>query len=445
MLADVLAFVIAVAATNSTLGLADSWYQLLITLVLWVLVTNAVNLYDWDSVVIDSATIHEVPRLVLAMAVAVGAIFILEPDTHLSAHRHSGVVFAVVLLAAMLISRSAVRLAILRRFGPERALIVGHGLVADLVSRKLRTHHSYGTEVVGYLGDPGYDEGEDGMLRAGDISELPEVSRTLKAERVIIAFSMFKHDHLLDVIRASRMLGLKVSIVPRFFEVLNRSLVLDELEGMALLSLGARSGTRLGLVAKRGIDILGALIGFVVLSPVLAIVAIAVKLDSPGPVIFSQTRIGRHGKPFRIRKFRTMIVNAAALNAEVAALSEIAYPLLKIPEDRDPRLTRAGRILRKTMLDEAPQLWNVLLGQMSLVGPRPLEPQDDAEVVEWQRARLAMPPGITGPWQALGRHAIPFPEMLTLDCLYVSDWSLWQDIRLLVRTAQVVLLRSRPH
>jgi lipopolysaccharide/colanic/teichoic acid biosynthesis glycosyltransferase len=116
--------------------------------------------------------------------------------------------------------------------------------------------------------------------------------------------------------------------------------------------------------------------------------------------------------------------------------------LLKIPEDRDPRLTRVGRVLRRTMLDELPQLWNVLRGEMSLVGPRPLEPQDDAEVMGWHRTRLELTPGLTGPWQALGRHAIPFREMLTLDYLYAAEWSLWHDVKLLVRTVQA-LLRSR--
>jgi lipopolysaccharide/colanic/teichoic acid biosynthesis glycosyltransferase len=178
------------------------------------------------------------------------------------------------------------------------------------------------------------------------------------------------------------------------------------------------------------------------LSPLLALIAAAIKLDSRGPVIFSQVRIGRGNKPFRIRKFRTMVEDAEDLKDEIAHLNEIEYPLLKIPEDRDPRLTRVGRLLRRTMLDELPQLWNVLLGEMSLVGPRPLEPQDDAEVIGWHRARLDLTPGVTGPWQALGRHAIPFREMLTLDYLYVANWSLWNDLKLMIRTAQILL---RPH
>ena len=211
---------------------------------------------------------------------------------------------------------------------------------------------------------------------------------------------------------------------------------------MGVLSLRPVGRTRFALALKRAIDIVGAGAGLTLLSPLFALIALAVKLDSQGPVIFSQVRIGKRNKPFRIHKFRTMVQDAERLKDEIMHLNEVELPLLKIPEDRDPRLTRVGRILRRTMLDELPQLWNVLRGEMSLVGPRPLEPQDDAEVVGWHRARLELTPGVTGPWQALGRHSIPFREMLALDCLYVADWSLWHDIKLLVRTAHV-LLKSR--
>ncbi len=276
----------------------------------------------------------------------------------------------------------------------------------------------------------------------GTLADIPRLCREQRIKRLIITNAQDEALHV--AIRSARSLGVRVTIVPRLVEVLGGRLTLDEVEGMTVLSIDRSLPNRPGLAAKRLLDLVGATVGLLLLSPLLAIIALAIKLDSRGPVIFSQVRIGRGGKPFRIHKFRTMVPGADRLTAEIAHLSQIEYPLLKIPEDRDPRLTRVGRFLRKTMLDEAPQLVNVLRGEMSLVGPRPLEPQDDAEVKGWQRARLGLPPGITGPWQALGRHAIPFSEMLTLDCLYVSDWSLWRDIMLLIRTAQIVVLRSRP-
>jgi lipopolysaccharide/colanic/teichoic acid biosynthesis glycosyltransferase len=212
---------------------------------------------------------------------------------------------------------------------------------------------------------------------------------------------------------------------------------------MSVLSLPRLSRTPLSLGLKRAIDITGAAIGLVLLSPLLLLIAVAIKRDSPGPVIFSQVRIGRGNEAFRILKFRTMVQGAEGLKAEIAHLNEVEYPLLKIPDDQDPRLTRVGRLLRRTMLDELPQLWNVLRGEMSLVGPRPLEPHDDAEVIGWNRTRLELTPGLTGPWQAMGRHSIPFREMVTLDCLYVADWSPWNDVKLMIRTVQVMLHSDR--
>jgi lipopolysaccharide/colanic/teichoic acid biosynthesis glycosyltransferase len=226
-------------------------------------------------------------------------------------------------------------------------------------------------------------------------------------------------------------------------ELLERATAFVQLE-TERPSCGHSPSRRIRLGVKRVIDILGAAVGLVVLSPLMALIAIAIELDSPGPVLFTQRRIGRGGKPFHIRKFRTMVQNADEFKTEIAQLNEIELPLLKIPEDRDPRLTRVGRLLRRSLLDELPQLWNVLRGEMSLVGPRPLEPQDDALVYGWQRMRLEMTPGITGPWQALGRHAIPWSEMLALDCRYVADWSLRQDMRLLAQTTRLVLGAARP-
>ena len=348
-----------------------------------------------------------------------------------------------VLWVSMLITRTLARTLTLRLFGPQRALIVGHGKAADIVARKLQTHPSYGVEVVGYVGaGPDESSPNGSSARLGTLEEIPRLCREQRIRRLIITNAQ---DEALDVaVRTARGLGVRVTIVPRLVEVLGGRLRLDEVEGMTVLSMDRSVPNRPGLAAKRLLDLVGATAGLLLLSPLLAIIALAIKLDSRGPAIFSQVRIGRGGKPFRIHKFRTMVPDADQMTAEIAHLSQIEYPLLKIPEDRDPRLTRVGRFLRKTMLDEAPQLLNVLRGEMSLVGPRPLEPQDDAEVKGWQRARLGLPPGITGPWQALGRHAIPFSEMLTLDCLYVSDWTLWRDIMLLIRTAQIVVLRSRP-
>jgi lipopolysaccharide/colanic/teichoic acid biosynthesis glycosyltransferase len=206
---------------------------------------------------------------------------------------------------------------------------------------------------------------------------------------------------------------------------------------MTLMGLRGLTRTRSSLLLKRAIDVCGAGLGLLVLSPLLGVIAVLVRLTSPGPVLFAQRRIGKHNTPFRMLKFRTMYEGADRLKAELAHLNEAAEPMFKIA--RDPRVTPLGRFLRRTSIDELPQLWNVLRGEMSLVGPRPLIPSEDAHVIGWHRDRLDLTPGLTGPWQVMGRTSIPFQEMIKLDYLYVAEWSLWNDAKLLLRTAPVVL------
>jgi lipopolysaccharide/colanic/teichoic acid biosynthesis glycosyltransferase len=174
------------------------------------------------------------------------------------------------------------------------------------------------------------------------------------------------------------------------------------------------------------------------LAPLLAVIAIAIRATSSGPVLFRQERIGLGGRRFRLVKFRTMDADAEMKLDDLLAESRDPNWLLV---DDDPRITRVGALLRSTSLDELPQLWNVLVGQMSLVGPRPLQERDDANVLGWSRSRLDLTPGITGYWQVLGRTTIPFEEMLKLDYLYVANWSLWGDLRLIMQTLPVVLSR----
>lgn len=438
--ADVASLGMALVVTGAAAHLSDPWYRFAATVALWVLLNKILGLYDWDATVIDKWTFNELPRLAQAVAIAAATLFIVGAPAGLHIQRYTVLEVGALTLAAMWASRSLVRMLVLRLFGPERALIIGSGEVAELIGRKLRAHPSYGTEAIGYVDGTGPEaDGSDGSSLLGDLGSMHKLCCQRGIERLIIAFSRLGEEHILNAIRAARTLGVKVSVAPRLSEVLGPALVVDGVEGMNMLSLRRPARTRTSLALKRAIDIVGATAGLVIGAPLLALLAVLIKLDSRGPVIFSQVRIGRGNRPFRIHKFRTMVTNAEEFKDEILHLNEVAFPLLKIPEDRDPRLTRVGRILRRTMLDELPQFWNVLRGEMSLVGPRPLEPQDDAEVMGWHRARLELTPGLTGPWQALGRHAIPFREMLTLDYLYVAEWSLWHDVKLLVRTLQTLI------
>jgi exopolysaccharide biosynthesis polyprenyl glycosylphosphotransferase len=279
-----------------------------------------------------------------------------------------------------------------------------------------------------------------GLRCLGAMSDFERVCREADVERVIVAFSSAEHERLLDVIRISKRLRVKISVVPRLFEVIGSGVEIDQVEGMTLLGIRGLTRTTSTLALKRAMDITGAALGLILLSPVFLVCALAIKLTSPGTVFFRQPRVGRGNQVFQMWKFRTMVKGARHMQADLAHLNEMeGGAMFKIADD--PRVTPVGRILRRASLDELPQLWNVLRGEMSLVGPRPLVPAENDHVIGWHRTRLDLTPGLTGPWQVMGRNAIPFQEMVKLDYLYVTDWSLWSDIKLLLRTLPVVVGR----
>ncbi|MBV9802450.1 MAG: sugar transferase, partial [Solirubrobacterales bacterium] len=221
-------------------------------------------------------------------------------------------------------------------------------------------------------------------------------------------------------------------------EIVGASAELESVGGVSMLGLPQLDLSRSARIIKRGTDVIGASVGFVVAAPLIALIALLIKLDSRGPVLFHQRRTGRDGKQFPIVKFRTMVVDADSQKAQLTSLNE-AVGLFKIAAD--PRVTRMGRLLRKTSLDELPQLWNVIRGDMSLVGPRPLIEDEDAKVVGLFRHRLHLQPGMTGPWQVLGSARIPLEDMIRIDYLYVANWSLWGDIKILLQTIPYILAR----
>jgi len=237
----------------------------------------------------------------------------------------------------------------------------------------------------------------------------------------------------------------QVDIVPRLFEVVGSRAAVYSLEGTPLLGLTPPVLGASHRFAKRAMDVMGAIFGLVVLSPLFLACAVAIRLNSDGPVFFRQVRIGRGQKPFTIVKFRTMVADAEERKAEVAHLNAHFGlgddRMFKIPDD--PRQTSVGRFLRKYSIDEFPQLWNVLCGQMSLVGPRPLIPHEHQFVNDWGLRRLDLTPGLTGLWQVCGRSDVTFSQMLVLDYLYVTNWSLWGDIKLILRTVPALMGKTR--
>jgi exopolysaccharide biosynthesis polyprenyl glycosylphosphotransferase len=276
----------------------------------------------------------------------------------------------------------------------------------------------------------------------GAPQDLPRLIDTLEVDWVVMATSSEPTGEMLDLMRAVRRPDVHLSIVPSYSELFTSNATIEELEGIPVVSLPPMRLSRSIRTVKRGIDLVASAAGLLLLTPVLAAIAIAIKVDSKGPVFFRQKRHGRGGSEFKIVKFRTMDADAEAQRLAMAHLNEMegAGPLFKMAND--PRITKVGAFLRKTSLDELPQLWNVLRGEMSLVGPRPFVVHESEQITGWAGRRLDTTPGITGLWQILGRNDIPFDEMVKLDYVYVTNWSLWWDIKILLRTIPTVLGRK---
>jgi exopolysaccharide biosynthesis polyprenyl glycosylphosphotransferase len=327
----------------------------------------------------------------------------------------------------------------------QNTVIVGAGDVGQSIAYKLLQHPEYGANLVGFVDAQPKERRNDleDLTIVGDPSELDQIVRSLDIERVIVSFSGASDTETLDLVRSLTDLDVRVDVVPRLFELMTPGAEMHSVEGIPLVGLPPRRLPRSARVLKRTFDLVMSIIAGIVFIPSLAIIAVAIKIDSRGPVFFRQVRMGANETPFTILKFRTMQSDADGRKGEVAHLNRHLGAddrMFKIASD--PRVTRLGQFLRRTSIDEFPQLWNVVKGEMSLVGPRPLILEEDSHVREWARHRLRLKPGMTGLWQVLGRSDIPFGEMVRLDYLYVTSWTLAGDIKLIVKTIPR-LLRPR--
>jgi exopolysaccharide biosynthesis polyprenyl glycosylphosphotransferase len=347
---------------------------------------------------------------------------------------------AALSMIAVLVLRTVTRHAALRVLGPKRVLLVGDGPEVELVTRKMRAHPEYCLEPVGLLSSsPAPVACGLPVLGPPGSEDLARAAREYGIDHVVMSHTDLNEAQLLAVVRRCRELSVKVSVLPQLFDALGPSVEIDDLEGVTVLGISPPVLGRSSRMLKRAMDLAGATVLIVLVSPLLALVALAVTLDSPGPALFWQERIGRSGRRFRLVKFRTMVVGAELHQHELAGQSRDPHWLLL---DHDPRITRLGRVLRLASVDELPELWNVLKGEMSLVGPRPLIESEHRQLRGWSQTRVDLTPGLTGLWQVLGRTNIPFEEMIKLDYLYVTNWSLWWDIKLLLRTVPIVIGRD---
>jgi exopolysaccharide biosynthesis polyprenyl glycosylphosphotransferase len=350
------------------------------------------------------------------------------------------IVWLPLAFALSLVVRGVVR-GEARRRRPERILMVGAGRTGQLLARRIINSVGDGVEIVGFVDDNPLPI-EEGLRHIPILPEsagLDDAIQATGATRIVLAFSQSSSHDVLESIRSSDFGRLPVSIVPRYFEITPAHSTLSELDGFPLIDLKSAQLSRSARITKRTLDLVVSVGALIVLAPLFAAVAVAIKVDSRGPVFFRQERLGSRGEPFRIWKFRTMRQDAESLRHEMAHLNEMenSGPLFKIKND--PRITRVGGFLRKTSIDELPQLLNVVAGTMSLVGPRPFVTHEAVQIGGWGRRRLDLTPGITGLWQVRGRNDVSFDEMVQLDYMYVTNWSVWWDLRLLIQTVPRVL------
>jgi exopolysaccharide biosynthesis polyprenyl glycosylphosphotransferase len=313
----------------------------------------------------------------------------------------------------------------------ERTLVVGSGEVARQIVYRIRAHRELGLDPIGFVDDDVHRADELAVPHLGSLASLAELVASAAVDRVVIAFTRGSHEQLLACVRACRSARVPVDVVPRLFELMDGALAIDQIGGLPLVSVRPPSLSRGASIQKRVLDLVGACVALVVMAPLLIAIAIAVRLDSPGPAIFRQQRSGRDGRFFTLYKFRSMRSDAKVLVQRSGAI---------VKDIDDARLTRVGRAIRRYSLDEAPQLLNVLKGDMSLVGPRPLvRAEQEALTEEWQAERAELRPGLTGLWQISGRSHIPFEDMIKLDYQYAVGWTLARDIEILIATVAVVV------
>lgn len=326
----------------------------------------------------------------------------------------------------------------------ERVVVVGGTGLGKEVMASLADSGETGYELIGYVADPPERDApppryarDPGVPHLGRLVDLPLQVAQLSVDHIIVALPFWQHRALPTVVQMCTQLGIDFQVVPDFYELSFDRVTIQELRGTPLIGLRENQIKGANYLIKRGLDLTLVLLTLPVWGAIALLVAMLVKLTSRGPIIYRQTRIGLHGHPFEFLKFRTMVVNADELKAELMDQNEGTGPMFKMK--RDPRVTPIGRYLRKFSLDEIPNLWNVLRGEMSLVGPRPAIPEEVYQYEPWHRRRLEVTPGVTGLWQATGRSDSSFDEYVRLDIYYAEHWSVWLDLRILLATIPSVL------
>jgi exopolysaccharide biosynthesis polyprenyl glycosylphosphotransferase len=375
----------------------------------------------------------------LALLIFGAASFILK------AHSLSRLFIALYLLSIVLcmsLNRIVVRwmLAMLRRSGwdSRTRIIVGDGSLANTYLSKIEEYQGTGIRILGFVG-AGIGERQLAAPYLGDISNFRDILAQHPVDGVVVALPI-TDPAVQQVVEECKLQGVSVEILLDDFSSLINSSRLVYGMGVPRLLISSIPHTNVALVWKRLTDIVISALALIICLPIFAAIAIAIKLDDGGPVFFAQVRVGLRGKKFFMYKFRSMCVDAEQKRKELLHLNEMSGPVFKLKHD--PRVTRVGRFIRRTSLDELPQLWNVLKGDMSLVGPRPPLPYEVDQYDYPHRRRLSVKPGLTCLWQISGRNNIDFDRWMDLDMAYIDNWSYLNDLKIIAKTIPAILKRT---
>ena len=430
------ALLVVTSATSST-DVADLFWAILFS-PSWIFVIKLHGLYDHDHRRIRHSTLDEVPSLVSATVLGtlvLDGLLAISPVGPLSPK--SAIALGVGTLLGSFILRGSRRWVWHRATPVALGLVIGPPATVDTVARRVVTHPETRLHLVGYLSPSREEEDSAELPRLGRIADIAAVAEVTGIERVVVTEGQMSELAAERLIEECKRAGLALTFLPQHYGLLGPGIELNRLAELPVLDFRFSDPPRSTQAMKRATDVLVSGLLLVLLSPLLLCAAIATLVDSGRPVFFRQRRAGKDGVPFTMLKFRTMVADAEERLAELIDLSKLSEPAFKIPDD--PRVTRVGKYLRRTSIDELPQLFNVLRGEMSLVGPRPEEEAIVALYDERQRGRLAIKPGLTGPMQVYGRGDLTFEERLAMERDYLDNLSLLTDVQILMRTPRAIM------
>jgi exopolysaccharide biosynthesis polyprenyl glycosylphosphotransferase len=427
-------FVVTAASSSTEVG---TLFWALLFSPAWVLVIKLQGLYDNDHRRIRHSTLDELPSLITASVVGtlvLDGLLAISPAGPLSPASAIGVGVGAFLASFLL--RGVLRFGWHQLTGQAAGLVIGPGRTVDMVARRVSTHPETRLELVGYL-SPEAEATATELPRLGSLADISRVARELEIERVVVTEQEMGQVDAERLIQECKVEGLALTFLPQHYGLLGPGIELNRLAELPVLDFRFSDPPRSTMAMKRTMDLFVSVCVLLLLSPLLALIALAILFDSGRPVLFRQRRAGQEGRPFTMLKFRTMVVDAEQRLPELIDLASLDQPAFKIRDD--PRVTRVGRFLRRTSLDEVPQMINVLRGDMSLVGPRPEEVAIVALYNERQRGRLAVKPGVTGPMQVYGRSDLTFDERLAMERDYLDNLSLLTDLAILMRTPRAII------